>query len=808
MTKFSQLFSLFALIVLTACNGTSGDNSSPGDETPIASNAAITLLDEQGNAQQSFDADTVITVQVKVSSSSNVAIANKRVNVSTDLGQLSSASKLTNEQGIAELTINNGEFDLGAGTLTATADAVSSSIDYEFVQDAGEVGEPTLSLSMSVNGIATSQFKADELAQIAITLLDKSDQPIANELINLTADVGVLADNTNFNNTVLTNSSGKATVSLSGIDPNGSELIGAGAVTATAAQDNSINNRLNYQILPSSSVVIDDVRIGHFNDSNEFVEGVIKLSTDSNTISAGGTIGLTVDLVDPNTQRINTPTTVNFTSNCVANGNANIDLSVFSIKGTARATFEDINCAGASGTEDVIIASVTTNGVDNSATATIEISGDQLGSIEFVSSVPEQIAIQGSGGQETSTVTFLVKSALGNPLAQQEVLFSLDTNVGGISLNRSSGFTNSQGLITTQVKSGTVPAVVRVNAAAEVIDNGETISVNSQSNALSVNTGLPEQMSMTIAATIQNPEASFIGTESEITVWLADSFNNPVPDGTTVNFTTEGGAIEPSCTTISGNCSVIWEAVEPNPADHRSTILATAIGHETFFDTNGNNAFDDADGNAISNNLVDAGWSRQSPQASGFVDMSEAWRDDNADGIKDAVETKYFDDNGNGVHDSADGKFNGPQCSGDKCDSNAKQATLRKALEIVMADAYNPNYILSDEAQTTIYETQDGSVNSLPALPSGLSLPLTFSFADSALQTMPVGTKVNINLTAGELSGSTSIEVPNNIGSGYRQMNFSIENTVSEPEQATLTITIETPNTAVTTYVTKAINLL
>ena len=265
MNKFFSTLSLLILIFLTACNGSSGENEgsdSSDNEAPVASSIVITLINEQGNIVQSFAADKVITIQVKVTSSSNEPIINKRVNVSTDLGQLSNPSKLTDAQGIAELTINNDELVLSAGTLTATVDELSESMEYEFIQHDDDIGTPTLALSMSVNGITTNQFKADELAQITMTLLDPEGMPIVNEIINLTADVGILEVNTNFNDTALTNSSGKATVSLAGIDESGIELLGAGAITATAAQDNSINNRLNYQIVSSNSVIVDDVRIG------------------------------------------------------------------------------------------------------------------------------------------------------------------------------------------------------------------------------------------------------------------------------------------------------------------------------------------------------------------------------------------------------------------------------------------------------------------------------------------------------------------------------------------------------------------
>ena len=66
--------------------------------------------------------------------------------------------------------------------------------------------------------------------------------------------------------------------------------------------------------------------------------------------------------------------------------------------------------------------------------------------------------------------------------------------MGGISLSRASGFTNSQGLITTQVSAGTVPTPVRVTASAEMDFNGQAIKIQSQSDLLSINTGLPDNV--------------------------------------------------------------------------------------------------------------------------------------------------------------------------------------------------------------------------------------------------------------------------------------------------------------------------
>jgi len=799
----NRLFSLLFVIsttLLTACNGHSGENEDTTTELSQVTNISIALLKSQNGNEQSFDKDEAITVLVTLTDQFDQPVNNTRVNFSADLGLLSLDSKLTNDSGVASIEIINTAETLGAGTVSATSASLSSSIDYEFISDTTIETLSSLSVQMSINGNITNQFKEDEQVQVEVLLKDGNGDAVSNEIVNFIVDIGLLSVSS-----ALTNENGKAFVTLSG-----NTTTGAGVLIANLNTNSAVSNRMNYQINPSGST-LDNIRIGSFDDSNVFVEGKIKSSLDNTTISAGGTIGISVDLVDGDNNRISTPTTVTFTSNCIINGNAIIDNSVFSINGKASATFEDIDCAGISGAEDVVIASITANGITHVASIDIEITGEQLGSIEFVSTQPSAIVLQGSGGTEISTVTFLLKSSLGNPLAQQQVAFSLDSSVGGIELSRDSGFTNSQGEISTQVSSGTVPTVVRVTAKSAMTVNGETTTIQTQSNELSVNTGLPEQSSFTIAASVLNPEASTIGKESLISVWLADSFNNPVPDGTTVNFTTEGGTIESSCSTSAGNCSVTWTSTEPNLHDHRSTILATTSGHETFFDVNGNNVFDDNDGDAINNANVNSGFGRQAPLSSGFVDMSEAWRDDNENNVKDSEETTFFDDNIDEELNPGDGNFNGPQCSGLKCDENKKKATLRKALVLIMSKASSPNYVLSNLEQNIFYANSnpDEVETALPSITDGDSLTLRFRFADSAMQTLPLGTTISVSLDGGDLQGTTSVEIGNTSLSGYRFMDFAINNLLgSDPEQAVLNITIKTPDTASVTYVSKTISLL
>jgi len=791
---------LTCLTLLSGCNGSSGKNDDITGEPQIATSLTVVTLTSSGNRQQSFDKYETITLQATLLDESNNPISGTRVNFTIDLGSLSVPSALTNSDGIAVAKITNPEENLSAGTVSAETSDLNQVIDYEYVNNSPSNLIPTISTQLLLNGVPTNRFRADEQVQVVSTFVNTIGKSSADQIINLSADIGELSAVT-----ALTSDEGIASVILLGSDLTPTtNIIGAGVITINLADDSAVNTRINYEIVPTDAIIDESIRLGYFDESNQFIEGKIKLSISNNTLSAGGTLGLTVDLVDSENNRVNTPTTITFTSNCVNNNRAVIDESVLSIKGRANATFADISCAGISGSEDIIIASVTTSSVTNTASETVTITGEQLGSIEFISAEPTEIVLKGTGGQgnqETSTLTFRVKSELGNVLAQQHVEFSLTTAVGGVTLSRESGLTNSQGLITTQVNAGTVPTVIRVSAISEMLVNGETITIQTQSDLLSINTGLPEQKAMTISASTFNPEAfNFSGETSIITARLADHNSNPVPDGTTVNFSAEGGHIPPSCNTVDGKCSVTWVSAESRPNDHRITILATAKGHETFYETNANGVFDNEDGMAIVDIGVSSGFERHSAEASGFIDMQEAWRDDNANNIKDANEVIWFDDNQDGKHSAADGLFNGPQCLGELCAIDTPLITLRKSLELVMSSS-DADYILALSGGAIVYENSFGTSREIGNIGSGVSLELTFSFSDTTQQTLPEGTTVDIKLSNGELTGKTSMIVPNNKIPGYTTMKFAVTNPVDGvPSTETLTFTITTPKGIITSF--------
>jgi hypothetical protein len=160
--------------------------------------------------------------------------------------------------------------------------------------------------------------------------------------------------------------------------------------------------------------------------------------------------------------------------------------------------------------------------------------------------------------------------------------------------------------VQTVVSSGVEHTTVRVTAS---ITNP---ALSTQSSQLSVSTGLPASNSFTLS--LGPPDypnsVGIIGTNGcpnveaftlrqttvPVTATLSDRYGNPVPDGTSVAFQTDGGTITPQCTTTSGACTVSWTSTNPVPSttdspgssnNGRAMILATAIGEESFTDQNG-----------------------------------------------------------------------------------------------------------------------------------------------------------------------------------------------------------------------------
>lgn len=471
-----------------------------------------------------------------------------------------------------------------------------------------------------------------------------------------------------------------------------------------------------------------------------FVEGALAIGISSGTtLSAGGSTSVTATFVTAASAPYTDPVDVTFTSSCAATQLATVasggSSTVTTSNGSATATYSALGCSGT----DTITATATVGGTLLSATGTITVEAATTGAIQFVSASPTTISLKGTGGaglQETSTVTFKVTNSTGGPVPNKSVTFSLSTSVGGIALTPTTGIgtTGSDGKVSVIVQSGSVATPVRVYAT--VTDT----SISTQSDQLTVTTGIPVDQGLSVSVETYNPEAyNYDGEEVQVTANVMDRFSNPVPDGTVVNFRAEAGRIQGACTTVDGACSVTWtsqsQQLAGGDATGAVTILAYAIGEERFNDENGNGVFDNSTATTDPDTFL-------------AYDLPEAFLDTNWSRLRTANEP-FIDFNKDGAYDDAgDTKFNGVLCQD-------TSACATSASIIVSDDAR----LVMSGSTATITFSKVGPLSVVDGLqPDSMDVTI----ADQNGNTMPAGTTVEITAPSGvEITGATSFTYPN-----------------------------------------------
>ena len=171
---------------------------------------------------------------------------------------------------------------------------------------------------------------------------------------------------------------------------------------------------------------------------------------------------------------------------------------------------------------------------------------------------------------------------------------------------------------------------------------------NQLAPASDVKTEAPDLDSFSLATEkIAIEGLEYEGNTSEISIYVADRNNNPVPNNTAILFETSWGQVDPQCLTTDGVCTVMWTEAGQNqflPANFKAIVLAYTRGEESFTDLN-------------DNDLYDAG--------EPFNDISEPYLDLNLNGSRDASTEEFIDSDGDNTFDPADGLFTGTPCIGD-----------------------------------------------------------------------------------------------------------------------------------------------
>lgn len=304
-----------------------------------------------------------------------------------------------------------------------------------------------------------------------------------------------------------------------------------------------------------------------------------------------------------------------------------------------------------------------------------------------------------------------------------------------------------------------------------------TTTTTTPSPSAATTSATSDQDSFSFSAQPLNPEGwNYDGQQVSLTIYASDHFNNPVPDGETVWFTSEGGQIQDSCVITSGVCTVSWTSTGRRPIDGRVTVTAWMTGVESWNDNvNANGMLDDSES---------------------YSDLTEAFFDYDEDGLFDAAplvdlagvtyREEFLDFDGNGVFSLADGQYNGSDCNPSNTVNICGSTTvdLRSSLVLVMSGSF---------ASTFSYTAN-------PLLTGGTAGTSTVTLADLNNQPLPSGTTVAISVSTGlTLDTPSSYTINSTNVAGGSSFDIAVTVGTTYPGSGVVTIKVTTPIGNVTT---------
>ena len=642
MMMFRRFLSMFVLLALAACGGGSENAGTPpfsgegsgggggsGGGTPVAADLVLVLSasDIADSGQES------VTATATAVDANRNAVAGVPVSFSVDNNAIvTPGGTVTDDAGRVTAAVGIGaDSSLRTITVTATSGTMTRQMALKVVtKTSGTAAEPRLELKLlDASGQVTTTIATGQPVRAQAVLRDAKGVTVKEEIVQF--GVEQPADLVRIDpiaGAMLTDASGTAQVTVSSLGT----LSGAGRVRADAkVGDKTVTGSANFFTTatggqPPSTLTLSPLKIGSAN------------------VSAYGTTGVEVQVLQNGLPFTSSLVTVNFTTSCATDRATISPVATTRPDGTAVATFVDNGCAQAADTDVTLTASIATDTKSGST----RVLSPTTGSLRFLSVEPsdKSITLRGQGGnarQENATVTFKLVDVAGQGVGNADVCFDSTTYIGGLNVDgygpgtlpnpqgsatlcgsdalavvRYVKRTNPDGTVSVQINSGTVPTPVRVRARAIYPLQGGS-QLESFSDTLSISTGLPLQRSFSLSVDKANIDGgNFDGEIATLTIRLADQFSNPVPDGTVVNFIGSGAAVctadNGSCKTTNGVCSCNVVSQERRPVDGRVVVTAYAVGLEDFDDTNGDNVY--------------------TPGVDGFAghDLGDAYVDANKDG--------------------------------------------------------------------------------------------------------------------------------------------------------------------------------
>lgn len=208
-----------------------------------------------------------------------------------------------------------------------------------------------------------------------------------------------------------------------------------------------------------------------------------------------------------------------------------------------------------------------------------EVGGESGGpaQIQLTNVTSPAINVAETGGITSTTFTFEIQDSAGRTVDRDyEVLFEIIRGPnGGEYITPEIGYTDNDGLVTSNLVSGDSSGTVRMQAVIERDDIGVTI--RSTPVIVSISSGFPHPDNFNVGPNVYNFDAYGLISEAytnNITASVGDVKGNPVKEGTAVYFSSRyGGLVNGSAVTNeNGFATVNLSANGSTPQDHPDGI--------------------------------------------------------------------------------------------------------------------------------------------------------------------------------------------------------------------------------------------
>ena len=428
------------------------------------------------------------------------------------------------------------------------------------------------------NAITNSITATGVTAKVKVT--DKAGNAISGAIVTFSG-TGVVFGTTN--GAVLTNADGEASIS---VKPESLNINGAYQISATTEYNGtSAASQAKSFTLQAANIVL---------------VGMAAATTD---LESGASTNITLKTQDANTKVNQNNVTVNFSASCgtfepaiVASSNQGDITTSYKAIGTDGKLCEGKQTIRASG------SNIPESKVE------VNIAATEANSLVYTTTNAVNLGIKNSGSAASGQIEFTLY-ANGTPAANKDVNIELvraPEDLSFISLgNRAIKTVKSDpnGKVVVTLYPGNKPGPVEIKAT--LVSNN---TVSALSKNIAVSTGRVTQNGLSLSVSKNSLQNAIDGDAATITARMVDRTGNPVPDGTVISFVSEGGKVEPNCSSVKGECSVVLSTQNPRPLnnniavlDNRVTVLAYVEGDKSFTDTDGDNLYTKGTDKLLSN---------------------------------------------------------------------------------------------------------------------------------------------------------------------------------------------------------------